>query len=464
MVQMVDDLGTHCLLTKDGGYRLFGYSLDALREYDLFLNGGRTHVVESYVFERDYLVELPLELAPAEAFSRTASLDTLVRSWQGDIPIRALSRSEWHHPGAFYVHVGTEDSLGSSIPPGSMALVELIDKEEEMRPDLRSIYLLQFRNGYRCSRCVATRGKLQLLTVDRSYFGQEEFSYPGGGVRIVGRVRAFALGLPLQHHASPRGLWSYDGNADLLLPWEHAHRWQMLANKHKRFVRSPDEERYVQQFLQENLHSKVSERTRRRYRSETDSNPHADALMQITVEHFARYTDSLRMGGHAIRDADRFSLETMLHANDATDLFVTRARAAVPMPSEVWDARREEMVEYAALFARKFPRPSLLGERVLRIGEETGLVGMQPPLRPGSWVLLEDLSMLPDARIDTSKRGWARPLYVMRRGVEHVLGYLDRDGNGFALLNGREANHPKALFGPSELLQLRRVCGVVIPV
>jgi len=44
MVPMLEDLETLCLLTKDGGYRLFGYSLDAIREYDLYLNGGRTHI------------------------------------------------------------------------------------------------------------------------------------------------------------------------------------------------------------------------------------------------------------------------------------------------------------------------------------------------------------------------------------------------------------------------------------
>lgn len=31
-------------LTLDGTHRLFGYDLDRLREYDLVLNGGRTHI------------------------------------------------------------------------------------------------------------------------------------------------------------------------------------------------------------------------------------------------------------------------------------------------------------------------------------------------------------------------------------------------------------------------------------
>jgi len=460
---MVDDLATQCLLTTDGGYGLFGYSLDAIRDYDLYLNGGRTHIVESYVFERDYLVELPLELAPAESFTRNALLNTLVRGWQSAISIRALSRRGWHQPGVFYVHVGTEDSLGSSLPPGSMAQVEPVREDEQRQPNPRSIYLLQFRNGYRCSRCVATRGKLQLLTSDRSYHGQEILPYPGS-VRIAGRIRAFALGLPLPDQLSLRGIAAYRGNADLILPWEHRNRWSLFATKHRRFVRTNEEQRYVREVLETSLHSNLSERTRRRYRAEADSEPHADALIQMSVEHFARYSDALRTGGYRFRDAHRFSLESMLRAERLSDLPTLRLGAEVPTPSDVWDARRKELVEYAALFALKFPQPSLLGERVMRVGDAAGLSGMEPPLRPGSWMLMEEVQVMPDTRSDARKRGWSRPLYVMRRGLENLFGYLERDGGGFTLFSGNEAEGTNVTFGPSELSRLRRVSGVVVPV
>jgi hypothetical protein len=42
-------------LTIEGAHRLFGYDLDGIREYDLRLNGRRTHIVESYVFGRSGL-------------------------------------------------------------------------------------------------------------------------------------------------------------------------------------------------------------------------------------------------------------------------------------------------------------------------------------------------------------------------------------------------------------------------
>jgi len=41
---MVRDLAEACSLTTDGAYRLFGYELDGIREFDLDLNGGRTHI------------------------------------------------------------------------------------------------------------------------------------------------------------------------------------------------------------------------------------------------------------------------------------------------------------------------------------------------------------------------------------------------------------------------------------
>lgn len=87
-------------------------------------------------------------------------------------------RQGWKRAGTFYVHVGTQESLGSDLPPGVVALVEPIDAEVAPRPNPRSIYLLQFRNGYRCSPCVVTQTKLQLLTSDRATKGQKYSPIP----------------------------------------------------------------------------------------------------------------------------------------------------------------------------------------------------------------------------------------------------------------------------------------------
>jgi hypothetical protein len=460
---MVRDMEEACSLTTDGAYRLFGFELDGVREFDLHLNGGRTRIVESYVFERDLMVELPLELAPAEAFRRNATLSTLVLRWQSDFPVRVLDRPGWRRPGAFYVQVGTEDSLGSSLPPGAMALVEPIDDEEVQRPNPRFIYLLQFRNGYRCSRCVVTRGKLQLLTSDRSYYGPQEFSYPTS-VRIVGRVAVFTLGLPLQEYSYLGTASQYDGSANLILPWENRTRHSLFATKQRRFVRTREEKQYVEEMLQMRLHSKLSDRTRRRYRRETDSEPHIAALIQMTVEHYARYSDSLQAGGYALRDTGRFSLETMLRTKRFADLSAMRSEPTLPTPSDVWEARRKEIVEWSALLSLKFPRPSVWGRRVIRVGEEARINGLEPRIRAGAWMLLEELPAIPDTRSDASKHGWSRPLYALSQGLETVFGHLERDGSSFVLLTHRDSPCARVMFQQSELPNLRRVCGVLGPV
>lgn len=462
-LSMVLEFGDMHSLTADGVHRLFGYDLDAIREYDLQLNGSRTHIVESFPFQRDFQIELPLELAPAEDFRRNASLDILVRKWQTDIPIRELDRLQWRTQGAFYIHVGTEDSLGSSIPPGSTALVEPISEEETRQPNPNSIYLLQFRNGYRCSRCLMSRGRLQLLTSDRSYHGPELYPYPSS-VRIAGRIRVFALGLPLVEHSMLFPLSRYEGSADLILPNEQPTRSRLFATKHRRFVRSEEEREAINKFLQTILNSKVSERTKRRYRAENASSPHMDTMLLMTLEHFTRYSDALKTSGYRLRDSGRFSLEAMLRANHFSDLSGARIRAVVPYPSGVWEERRKEMIEWSALLSLKFPQLSRWGDRAIRIADDVAVRGVEPHIRPGSWVLLEEASTMPDVSGETKTRGWSRPLYVLRRGVEAILGHLVRDGNSLTLLTGEETSERTKTIAIDELPHLHRVCGALIPV
>ena len=449
-------------LTIEGAHRLFGYDLDGIREYDRRLNGGRTHIVESYAFERDLLVDLPLELASSKAFASDGTLRELVRSWQRDVPMRALKGPAWRRPGAFYVHVGTEDSLGSSLPPGALALVEPVEEEETRQPNPRSIYLLQFGNGYRCSRCVVTRGRLQLLNSERTYSGPQEFAYPKS-VRIAGRIGMFAVPLPLPEY-SQLSLAQYEGGAELVLPWEHRTRDRLLATKHKRFRRSPDEEQYVRKFLHEELNSQFSERTWRRYRSPGPFEPHVPALLHLTLMHYARYTDSLQAGGYMIRDTSRFSLETMLTAKRYVELLTSRQAASSPTPREVWETRRSEFVEWPPLLAVKFPQLRLWDDRVVRLAQGSPIRGLHPQIAPGSWLLLEKLPAIPDTRSDGSKKGWSRPIYVFRRGVEILCGYLERDGNRFALLPNNHEGNEKVTFYPDELRDVSRVCGVAVPV
>jgi hypothetical protein len=461
-LKMVLEIAETCSMTVEGAHRLFGYSLAKIGEYDRRLNGGRTHIVESYPFERDLLVDLPLRVAQREVFSGDAFLRTLIPEWQTELPIKALEDENWNRPGTFYVHVGTEDSLGSSIPPGAMALVEPIDRDEALHPNPRRIYLLQFGNGYRCSHCVATAGKLRLFSSGRTYLGREEFFYPGG-VRIAGRIRMFAMDLPAPEYPSLDLLPQSQQSADLILPWEHRSRDRLLATKHRRFKRSKEQERFIQDVLKTELHAKLSERSERRYRTSTSSEPHVNALIHLTVAHTARYSDSLRTGGSLRSDKGRFSLESLLSARRIEDLLDQPRSARSPTPGDVWEELRKEWVEWPPLLSMKFPQLRQWDERIIRLAEGCAISGLDPSIRPGSCVLLEGAPTIPDMRSEVTKTGWSRPLYVLRRETKHFCGYLDRDSNQYVLLSnaGGEA---KIAFGEDELSSLNRVAGIAVPV
>jgi hypothetical protein len=91
-----------------------------LRPFDDGIDGP-SPIIETYPFERDLPVDLPSQLGGDEIFTRNSTLRDLVPEWQGGVPIRALEDADWRDPGAFYVRVGTEDSLGSSLPPAANA-------------------------------------------------------------------------------------------------------------------------------------------------------------------------------------------------------------------------------------------------------------------------------------------------------------------------------------------------------
>lgn len=449
-------------LTLEGAHGLFGYSLRRIRDYDFYLNGERTHIFESYPFERDLAIDLPLRLAPRQSFASDAILRDLVLEWQTGIPLRAIDEGGWEQPGTFYVHIGTRDSVGSCIPPGALALVEPISDMERTLPNPRSIYLLQFATGYRCSHCVVTSGKLRVFSTDRRYFGRGEFAYPGS-VRIAGRIRMFALGLPLPEYPAPTPIPHGRHGGELILPWEHQTRDRLLLTKHRRFRRSSEEERFVDEFLRERLHAKLSSRTERRYRSQTSSDPHVNALLHLALANVARYTDALRTGGSWRSDRGRFSLDRLLGSKSLEEASASQKNAEVPNPSEVWEARRREFGGWPPLLSVRFPDLRRWDSRIVRLAHGTQFAGLDPAPGAGSFLLLEDRpsTIAPDS--DRAKSGWSRPLYVLRRGLEIVCGHLERDGNDYALISG-VPTRVRTAFHARDLAHLSRVTGIAMPV
>jgi hypothetical protein len=451
-------------LTLDGAHRLFGYEIDQIRDYDLQLNGGRTHVIESYPFYRDLPVDLPSRVGEGGSSGSYAALRDLVPEWQTEIPIRTIEDKDWRRPGVFYAHVGTMDSHGSSLPPGSMALVEPISKEEEQRPNPRSIYLLQFGNGYRFSQCVVTRGKLLLLVSGRHYTGPQEFTYPGG-TRIAGRVRMFALSLPLPDYPDLGPLPSSAQSAPLILPWEHASRDLLFSAKHRRFGRLKEERAEVQAVLQAVFAEGLTARTERRYRRPSDSQPHVDTLMQMAILNTARYSDSLRVDGSLPSDQGRFSLDTLLAARSFAEVIDHPSKAHPPAPVERWQDLRKEFPEWPAPLAMKYPRPQSLEDRVIQLPTGIELRGLSPAPTAGSLLLLDDVSFSPEHYRDEPRgTGWSRPIYALRRGAEVICGYLGVDQDRYVLTKDPRGQELAAVAHRTEAHQLSRVCGIAVPV
>ena len=158
--------------------------------------------------------------------------------------MRVLEGEGWQQPGIFYVQIGTEDSLGASLPPGAIASVEpLAPHEAECDP--RYLYLLQCGNGYRCCGCRLSRGKLFLSVLDQRYDGPEEFPYPGA-VRIAGRIRMFYVTLPVPRYPSLSTLPMANYEAPLVLPWEQRNLAALLRAEDRRFRRTQGERQRLQ--------------------------------------------------------------------------------------------------------------------------------------------------------------------------------------------------------------------------
>jgi hypothetical protein len=451
------------LLTAGAAHELFGYDLDSIRRYDLQWNAARTHIVESYCFDRDRVVDLPLELAPEDSFRTDAMLSELVRKWREPTPIRLLDEEVKLRPTSFYVYIGTEDCQDESLPPGSMALVESIDDAEAARPNPRSIYLLQFGNGYGCSRCVLTRGKLQMLSASRRYSRAQDFACPGD-VRIVGRVRMFAHALPQPEYQLQDWTQPNRGLADLTLPWEHQTRDHLLLTKQRRFRRTKEDETAIRELLTNLFHLPLSARTERRYRYPSSSEPHVRALIQLTLFHFARYSDVLRGSGSPIIDRGRFSLAAIRSARSIEELVSQRNESLLRIPILSQQERLREFVDWLPLLSFKFPKHELRLDSVARLSHGFELEGIDSPIGAGSWMLLQPVPNLPDTTKEHDKRGWSRPLYVLRRGLRIAAGHLEREGSDLALLSREDGALRREKLRLDEFRSLQRVVGVAVPV
>jgi hypothetical protein len=455
-------LSRHFMVTTGGAYETFGYNLDGMREYDFLLNGHRTRIIESYPFQRDLPVDLPYLLGKDHIFGRSSFLSEMVPDWQSGLPIRAINGRDWLRHGTIYIQVGTQDSLASRIPPGAFASVAPIAAEEHLHPDPRSIYLLQFGSGYRCCCCSISNGKLTLITQESNYAGPYDFLYPQQ-VRIVGRVRMFALRLPL----TPKNLYSPyrpDNGAPLILPSEQRSLHELFAAKGKRFSIAEKSQTVARGILEAALHTNISWRTVRRYQHKTDTVPRTSTLLGLTLLHAARFTDVLKSLDFWRDESNYYSLQTLLGATKLSDLPLVFPNALRPSPRHRWTSIREEWGEWSPLLSMVMPRLRDVEDKMLRVYQSDLFAGLDPLIPPGSVALLEELDRLPDTREDSVKDEWERPIYAVRHGPDILCGYLENDGTHIALVPHPLSISRRKTFLRHQVSVLGRFAFVAVPV
>jgi hypothetical protein len=274
----------------------------------------------------------------------------------------------------------------------------------------------------------------------------------------------FALKLPLPEYPSRYSLPLCNNCADLILPMEQLTRNVLFATGHKRFNRTKKDEQLVREAFRAVFGSSPSQRTERRYRAFTLSEPHVDSLIYFTVANFARDTDTLRTGGSLVTDTGRFSLETLLNARQWADVLAITPQVRLPQPVKAWEVYRRELVEWAPLLSYKFPELHLWSDRALRLANGCAIQGLDPAIAPGSWMFLEKAPAIPDVQSEQRKTGWSRPIYVLRKGLDTICGYIERDGAGHALLSSAYGYESKTILAKDELKDLWRAGCVLIPV
>lgn len=184
----------------------YGVKPDRVHEYRKLLQSRTTHQLSTDVHSFDTTVTLPLHMDPRFSWETTQLVNRMVAVW-GEIPACILTNfnPREHILGL----VGLEDySMAPLIKPGALVFVDgnrrkVADggwRNEHERP----VYFIELREGYRCSWCQLTNGKLFLIPHPLSPVRAESFSFPSEA-EIVGQVVGVAMRLVPVSDASLEG-------------------------------------------------------------------------------------------------------------------------------------------------------------------------------------------------------------------------------------------------------------------
>jgi hypothetical protein len=404
-----------------------------MRDIEFELNGHRTRIIESYPFYRDRMIDLPRLFSEDNVWGNSAIVSDIVVKWQKGLPIRTIQDQNWQRRDIFYIQVGAEGNLAlSGLPSGAILSMQPVTSRERANPDPEAMYLLQFGNGYLCSCCAVSRGRLTVLPRDARYEGSCDFLYPQE-VRIAGRARGFAAQVP-PPITDQQETHSAHIAAPLILPWEHASLGALLRTERSRLGRTARDLQNINDLLQARMGTSLTERTLRRYERPAPNIPQTDTMLALALSCAARMSDVLRLLGFRFDESNSYSLESFLQAQSFEELREHLRSATAPEPHARWRLLRADWGGWPSLLSIRVPRIAELQHKLLRIHQNETFDGLDPLIRPGAIGLLEEMDSIPELRGEKNKDSWERPIYAIRHKGEIICGHLDQDDQHVVLM------------------------------
>lgn len=460
--RQLHEISQQLSLTIGGAFKLFGYSLEGVRNLDFVLNGTRTRLIDTFPFYSDRPVDLPAVLGDQSTFRETMFLADIVRSWRRGVPIRSIRGPNWRRQRLLHAQLGTTDGMAlPAIPPGSIIAIAEIAQNERRKPDPNRYYFLQHHTGYCCCRCIVDQRRLLLITDGQKVDTSQEFLYPGQ-VRIIGRVISFATRLPVPE---PQ-LLAYrmlQSKAPLVLPWEHPSLGSLLSSEKRRFGFTEAHLNEIGDVLEEQLGLRVSSRTLRRHERGAASTPRASVLLALAAVHSLRLSDVLKLLNLWRPEVHQHSLASLMGVKSLNELPSSFDPPSAPEPESQWQELLEQWREWPTLLSMTFPHLADRRHRLLRLNPSKRFPGLSPMIRPGSFAFIEEEDKSPPRNGPTGQDVWNRPIYAVRFQGEILWGYLEGSDTHLALQAHPSAGVPRLHSPRSRVQILGRVIAIASP-
>jgi hypothetical protein len=418
-------------------YLQLGINLDRLTLLRAKLSVNRTRPAPNRVYLRETPIWLPSKLRDLKAPFQTMPLSYIVTEWKQE---PAINLTNWRKRACFYAHVGLDDGMSyPDIPPGSFLQIDDTHKSIQGTTDSH-YYFVRHPYGYSCCRCALENGIIYLLP-SLYHYPQLTFRHPGV-VEIVGRVRAFCARID---HIVPPPV--------LTLHHLHNHRTPM--------IRTPAELAKVPPIGSELLlnqrlclgipYNELDEATSlihsfgsefftlhitggHAHKIEHDPGfiPTIPTLGALTAYYGLDYAGVLKSYGFNVDGIS--NRQTSLENPNRQDSPLTPNTAH--LGNEFLNYILDQWLEWPALLSQLLS--DLPNQRIFFFA---GNSGIEPILKPASFLLVDDSDSIADASSWNLRCGLERPLYLLYlRETGFTAGYAIRERKWIHILAHERAS------------------------